>query len=108
MYCPKCGKPINDNQNFCGECGTTLHQNNIQQNNSNVPVNQPKGELKKQCSNCGVFNPADASICPKCGRDMNTNWSYSNNHINKNSDNNDWIWGCCCLLIIVIIIFALL
>ncbi len=34
MYCPKCGKPVNDNDRFCGACGAKLTHDNSKNNSS--------------------------------------------------------------------------
>lgn len=38
MFCPNCGKPIQENENFCPECGTHVDKEllNTIQNNSNI------------------------------------------------------------------------
>ena len=34
MYCSKCGKPVNDNDRFCGACGAKLTHDNSKKTSS--------------------------------------------------------------------------
>lgn len=48
MYCSKCGKKLNDNDNFCPQCGTVsiLSQNTSHQNNANLSQTSNSKGLK--------------------------------------------------------------
>ena len=50
IYCPKCGKQLNDADAFCSNCGTKLRNDT------------------KYCTKCGTQVSHDATICPKCGQ----------------------------------------
>lgn len=48
MFCKNCGKELNENESFCGECGTkvvpeTQNVGNIENTNNN-PINEPKSQ----------------------------------------------------------------
>lgn len=50
IYCPKCGKPLNDTDAFCSGCGTKV-----------------KDEAK-YCTRCGAQVSQSDIVCPKCGK----------------------------------------
>lgn len=54
MFCRNCGKPINDNQAICLECG----------------VHNGVGNL--YCGNCGSSINPGAAVCLNCGMAINT------------------------------------
>ena len=63
--CPKCGKPVADDEIFCGNCG------------AKIPENEPSAEAKEEaadtrvfCKNCGTEITGDARFCPTCGKEV--------------------------------------
>lgn len=61
MYCTNCGKPMNDNQAVCLECGVK------------------KGEGNSYCPNCGEPVASNQVICVKCGVSLKRSGSVSLN-----------------------------
>ena len=56
--CPNCGAAAKAPEQFCGECGAKLPEDNLFQ------------IYKKQnryCAVCDTIEPAKAQFCPKCG-----------------------------------------
>ena len=49
MYCKQCGKPVNENQYACLNCGVKV------------------GSGKGYCSTCGAELPENACVCLSCG-----------------------------------------
>lgn len=61
MYCPNCGKKLDDNSKFCDACGTKVIPD--------VPKAETivkEGRLFK-CPACGEPLPSNAIKCPACG-----------------------------------------
>ena len=50
--CPNCGKMLDDDALFCGECGTKTESNN---------------NIQKRCPSCGTALESDSLFCPECG-----------------------------------------
>lgn len=48
--CPTCNKPVNENQDFCPQCGTKLHS---------------------ICKKCGLNNELKNDFCKNCGNKLN-------------------------------------
>jgi len=53
MFCPYCGKKVNEGVYLCPECNSNL-------DSLNRPTNY-------KCDNCGSFVPKDAKFCSNCG-----------------------------------------
>lgn len=56
-YCSNCGTELQDEYEFCPECGQAVSDN---------LANICNGEFKK-CKNCGARMPADMFYCLECG-----------------------------------------
>lgn len=105
MFCPKCGKALENNQKFCDSCGEELHrecevQKGLQE------IKRPNQRVRmKACVNCGTYNPENQVICSVCGKNMDSRQVYAQNDTRNND--NAWIYCCCFLLIIIFLIFVL-
>ena len=61
--CPKCKAQLEDDDIFCGVCGTKLE---IENDESQADVQTtPEG---RRCSHCGKAIEADSAFCPFCGK----------------------------------------
>lgn len=49
--CPKCGDPIDENEQFCSKCGAPL-------------------KINTKCANCGVQNEVNDKFCRNCGKKL--------------------------------------
>lgn len=64
VKCTVCGNEIEENDEFCKNCGTKVDKSAAGQNVDNQQV---PAETTKFCSNCGEKIDINAEICPKCG-----------------------------------------
>lgn len=64
-FCEKCGTQIDDNEQFCSNCGTKAKNS---------------GSAKKFCESCGKEVNENAVVCPNCGVSVK---SKSPNKLNK-------------------------
>lgn len=69
--CIKCGYELNDNSEFCTQCG----------------ISQPQNVLKK-CNNCGSDLTANDVFCKSCGNAINSQNSSDNNVNYENKSNS--------------------
>lgn len=81
LKCSVCGSEVDENVQFCQNCGTKIDKsaligesqnqpdlNNDSQNHSVQNQNQPaQNQNTKFCQNCGAKIDINAEICPKCG-----------------------------------------
>lgn len=59
--CPRCGAAAKASEQYCGECGAKLPEDNLFQS------------YKKQsryCAVCDTIVPAKVQFCPKCGTQL--------------------------------------
>lgn len=73
MFCPECGKKIDDESKFCMECGAKMEDYKISKSKEKVSAKEfldRKKELK--CSKCGTQNPLDSKFCEECGNALNS------------------------------------
>ena len=49
--CPKCGDPIDEDEQFCGKCGTPL-------------------KVNTKCASCGTQNEVNDKFCRNCGKEL--------------------------------------
>lgn len=54
MRCPKCNAPLEDDSQFCSECGAKIER-------------QVEESHEKYCMNCGTKLFEDAAFCSECG-----------------------------------------
>ena len=59
MKCPSCGFDVSDEVQFCGNCGSSLVQKNVEQEVEKVKV--------VYCKNCGKQLAENAVFCADCG-----------------------------------------
>ena len=64
VNCTVCGNEVDENDEFCKNCGTKVDKSAVGANVDNQPVSV---ETTKFCSNCGEKIDINAAICPKCG-----------------------------------------
>lgn len=58
MICPKCGKEVENNSDFCIYCGASLSQ---------LKTDEPKEEATVFCTACGSKIKESDAYCPICG-----------------------------------------
>ena len=80
MYCPYCGKEINEGSEFCSIC------------NSNLKRIKESSEFS--CEKCKASTPEDAKFCFNCGdkfeeipKDMNDGRSFNEKSFKKETSN---------------------
>lgn len=61
--CPNCKAILEDDDLFCGECGTKLETDNVETQSEEQTT--PEG---KKCIHCGELIEADSMFCPFCGK----------------------------------------
>ena len=61
--CPNCKAILEDDDLFCGECGTKLETENVEAQSEEQTT--PEG---KKCIHCGELIEADSMFCPFCGK----------------------------------------
>lgn len=61
--CPNCKAILENDDLFCGKCGTKFETDNVEAQ----PDEQPTPEGKK-CIHCGELIEADSMFCPFCGK----------------------------------------
>lgn len=54
LQCGKCGKIINESEEFCGNCG--------------AKIDWSVYKIKIQCPECGAYHLNTDLLCPRCGR----------------------------------------
>ena len=64
MFCKNCGKPMNDNQAICLECGVKA------------------GDGKQYCANCGQPVAEQATVCLNCGVAIANNGGVNGAYLN--------------------------
>ena len=60
--CPNCGKPVEEGQKFCNNCGHKLVEET-----ACIKCGKPLSPGSKFCSNCGTKQTIE---CPKCGAEQ--------------------------------------
>lgn len=63
MFCKKCGKELEENSNFCNNCGTAVKGDNIERKTIY------DGNIHK-CPNCGEILDSFIANCPTCGYEL--------------------------------------
>ena len=61
MRCPKCNAPLEEDSQFCSECGAKIER-------------QMEIPHEKYCTNCGAKISEDAVFCPECGENQDEVW----------------------------------
>ena len=64
VKCTVCNNEVDENAEFCPNCGTKVDASTFAQETENQPV---QTENTKFCSNCGETIDINAVVCPKCG-----------------------------------------
>ena len=60
MKCPKCGKPLPDDSEFCQYCGERIE--------TVISISgTPTQNMEKKCPKCGMPLPEDSDFCQYCG-----------------------------------------
>ncbi len=59
MFCPNCGKPLDDNAAECPRCGHRMEGGNTESNSGQ--------ENARTCPVCGFALHAEDQVCPLCG-----------------------------------------
>ena len=69
MYCVKCGKRIEEEAGFCGECGMPVLRNLTPERLGALEAQKRAFEQSKRkyCPRCGAKYPAGARFCVNCG-----------------------------------------
>ncbi|WP_349674516.1 zinc ribbon domain-containing protein [Lacrimispora sp.] len=88
MYCMKCGTQLPDGSKFCMDCGNSVLQSEINNNQSTT-----KSKLiPAKCTNCGATLEVDSSqqaaICPYCKSAYIVEQAVNNYNISFNSNLN--------------------
>lgn len=88
MYCMKCGTQLPDGSKFCMDCGNSVLQSDINNNQSTT-----KSKLiPAKCTNCGATLEVDSSqqaaICPYCKSAYIVEQAVNNYNISFNSNLN--------------------
>lgn len=64
VKCTVCGNEVDENADFCANCGTKVDAAAFEQEVETQPV---ANQNTKFCSNCGETIDINAVVCPKCG-----------------------------------------
>lgn len=75
MFCPYCGKEINEEVDFCTKCNTNLKSIH--------------DTSEYSCDKCGASAPADAKFCSNCGEKFEEEMSKSLEKLTNNSQEMD-------------------
>ncbi len=76
--CPKCGKPMEDDELFCSACGAKYEEPAPE-----APASP--AEVPAFCPNCGERLPEGTVFCPNCGTDIRTGRASAGTKAGKNS-----------------------
>ncbi len=91
MYCYKCGKEVNKDDNFCGSCGALLNENKNEEQREHTArlVDEKDPIFRRECEYClstieyklkdlgyRPWYPKGFVYCPKCKKPLRHSHKY--------------------------------